>query len=123
MLIARGNRATPAKAVVDAGLDGVLVIPEAGADDISRTAGEGVATKVVILVLDLGRPVRREHVFETGADGVAILVVAVRAECHRNAAAGRGNIRVVAPGVAALGVQQRRTPSVAKPAGDRTELI
>src|ERR1700733_1333912 len=40
-LVLGDHRATPAKAVVQAGLDGVLVVAEAGADDVGRSRGEG----------------------------------------------------------------------------------
>src|ERR1700726_4924376 len=75
--VTRGDRATPAEAIVDAGLDGVLVVTEAGADDRRRTTGESGAAEIVILVFGLGRPVRREHVFQTGADREAVLAASI----------------------------------------------
>src|ERR1700677_2024653 len=66
----RDHRAAPTEAVVDAGLDGVLVVAEPGADDLRGTAGEGSAAEIVILVFHFGGPVRREHVFEARADRV-----------------------------------------------------
>src|SRR5260370_22337719 len=121
--VPRGDRATPAEAVVHADLDGMLVVPEPGADDWSGAAGEGGAAEVVILVFGLGGPVRREHVFETSADGVAVLARAVGGKCCGHAGDTDADIVVVAPRVAALGVEQRRTPSVAEPAGGRTKLV
>src|SRR5882762_9540784 len=59
-----GDRATPAEAVVDTDLGGVLVVAETGADDIGRSGREGRIAEIVILVLGLGGPVRRKHVFE-----------------------------------------------------------
>ena len=82
----RDHRATPAEAVVQADLDGVLVVAEAGADDRrAGPRGKGGVAEVVILVFGLGGPVRREHVFEAGADGIAVLVVAVGGEGRRRA--------------------------------------
>src|ERR1700761_5896795 len=109
--------------IVQAGLDGVLVVAETRSDDLGWPAREGGVAEIVILVLDIGRPVRREHVFETGADRVAVTVVAVGGEVRRRASEADSDIRIVAPGIAALGVQQRRTPRVAEAAGHRTELI
>ncbi len=67
------------EAVVDAGLDGVLVVAEV-AERRQRARGHEVGVaEIVVLVLDLGRPVRGEHVFEAGADGVAVAMVLDRA--------------------------------------------
>src|SRR2546430_4799472 len=121
--VPRGDRATPAEAVVDAGLDGMLVVPETGADDLGGSTGEGGAAKIVILVLGLGGPVRREHVFQTGANSVAVLMTSIGAKGHRCAADADADIVVVAPGVAALAVEQRRTPGVSEPAGGRAKLV
>src|SRR4051794_29817066 len=76
--------------------------------------------EIVVLVLGLGRPVRREHVFEAGADGVAVAVVAADDEAGRHAADGHLLV-VVGIGVATLHVEQARTPGVADAAGDRAE--
>src|ERR1700676_5462079 len=121
--VPRSGRATPAETIVDADLDGMLVVPEVGADDRRRSAGERGAAEVVILVFGLGGPVRREHVFKTGADGVAVLASASGGKRGRYAGDGDADIVVVAPGVAALGVEQRRTPGVAEPAGGRAKLV
>src|SRR3979411_3407093 len=118
-----GDRATPAEAVVHTDLDGMLVVAEAGPDDVGRPGGKGGVAEVVILVFGLGGPVRREHVFETGADGVAVLARAVGSKGCGYAGDTDADIVVVAPGVAALGVEQCRTPSVADPAGGRTKLV
>src|SRR4029077_1122381 len=115
------ERTAPAKPVVHTNLDGVLVVPEFGADDVGGAGGESGVAEVVILVLSLGRPVRREHVFQTAADGIAVLLVAAGGEGGRQAGNGDADIVVAAPGVTAFGVEQRRTPSVAQPAGYRTE--
>src|ERR1700688_3885462 len=121
--VAGGDRATPAEAVVHADLDGVLVVPEAGADDRRGATGEGGAAEIVVLVFGLGGPVRCKHVFEAGADGIAVRVISVGGKRRRRTGNGHAEIVVVAPGVTALGVEQRRAPSVAEPAGDRTKLI
>ena len=86
-------------------------------------AGKGGAAEIIILVFGLGGPVRREHVFEAGADGIAVRVVAGGGERYRRSGGADADIAVVAPGVAALGVEQCRPPSVAEPAGDRAELV
>src|SRR6266446_536698 len=121
--IPRTDRATPPDAIVHADLDGMLVVPEMGANDRGRSAGESGIAEVVVLVFGLGGPVRREHVFETAADGVAVLVTAIGREGGRYAADGDSDIVVVAPGIAALGVEQRRAPSIAEPAGGRAKLV
>src|SRR3954465_2387355 len=120
--VARGCRTTPAEAVVHADLDGMLVLPAADADDVDRTGGNRRAAEVVILVLGLGRPVRREHVFEASTNGIAVLAVAGGGEGLRDA----GDIdakTAIAPGVTALGVEQRRSPGVADATGHRAELV
>src|SRR6266702_7772704 len=120
--VARGCRTAPAEAVVHTDLDGMLVLPATDADHVGRTGGDGRAAEVVILVFGLGRPVRREHVFEAGADGVAVLAVAGGGEGLRHA----GDVdaeATVAPGVTTLGVEQRRAPGVADAAGHRPELV
>src|SRR5258705_1244623 len=121
--IPRTDRTTPAEAIVHADLDGMLVVAEAGADDLGGSAGESGVAEVVVLVFGLGGPVRGEHVFETGADGITVLVGAIGGKGGRHAGDTDTDIVVVAPGIAALGVEQRRTPSVAEPAGDRAKLV
>src|SRR6266436_1516788 len=67
--IPRDHRATPVEAIVDASLNRMLVVAEAGSNEDRRAAGhEGGAAEVVILVFNLGGPAGREHVFEAGAD-------------------------------------------------------
>src|SRR5258705_839176 len=121
--IPRTDRTTPAEAIVHADLDGMLVVAEAGANDLGRSAGESGVAEVVVLVFGLGGPVRREHVFETGTDGKTVLVGAIGGKRGRYAGDTDADIVVVAPGIAALGVKQRRTPRVAEPAGNRAKLV
>src|SRR6185437_914837 len=121
--VARGDRTAPAEAVVQAGLDGVLVVAKAGADDFGRSAGEGGAAEIVILIFELGRPVLGQHVFEAGANRIAVLAVACRRERHPGAREGNAEVRAVAPGITALGVKQGRTLGVAEAAGHRAELV
>src|SRR5713101_1615949 len=122
--IPRNHRATPVEAIVDASLNRVLVIAEAGSNEDGRAAShEGGAAEVVILVFNLRGPARREHVFEAGADGVAVTMVAVGGESRRHAIGGHADVVAVLPGITALGVKQRRAPGVAEPAGDRSKLI
>src|SRR5205807_10651949 len=101
----------------------MFVVAEAGADDLGGSAGESGVAEVIVLVLGLGGPVRREHVFETGADGVAVFVPSVGGEGNWRAADVDADVVIVAPGVTALGVKQRRTPGVADPAGNRAKPV
>src|SRR5882757_10669569 len=118
-----GDRATPAKPVVHADLDGVFVVPEAPAGDIRRGGDEGGIAEIVILLFGLGRPVGRKHVFEASADRVAVLVIAIGGEGLGRAGNRHADVVAVTPGVTALGVKQRRTPGVADPTGHRAELV
>src|SRR5947209_5476717 len=121
--ISGGSRSTPTEPVVHADLCGVFVVAEAAAGDVGRACRKGGVAEIVILVLGLGRPVRGEHVFEAAADGVAVLVAAVGREARRHTSHRHPEIVAVAPSVTALGVEQRRTPGVAEPAGHRAELV
>ena len=98
----------------------MLVIAEAdGGNNTSGAGEESVpSAEVIVLVFDLARPVLGEHVFETTADGVAVATTAVVGE---GAAAETVREAGVSPGITAFDVQQRRTPGVAEPTGDRTE--
>src|SRR5947209_6747897 len=98
----------------------MLVVVER-AEGRQRDRGhEPAVAEVVVLVFDLGRPVRGEHVFQTAADGPTIAVAAVEGEHRRRA--GEGQVVVdVSPRVTALDVEQRRTPGVAGPRGGRTD--
>src|ERR1700722_20032254 len=109
------GRVAPVEAVVDAGLDGVLGVGEPGTDNVDGTGQEGRAAEIVVLVFELGGPARREHVFEAGADGVAILMVVVGGEGRRCAAGNDANIVVILPGITALGIEQGRAEGVAEP--------
>ena len=75
------------------------------------------------MVFGLGGPVRREHVFETGADSKTVLVGAIGGKRGRYSGDTDTDIVVVTPGIATLGVEQRRAPGVAEPAGHRTKLV
>src|SRR3954469_3105517 len=70
------DRATPVEAVVQAGLDGVVVVAGAAVGGQRGGGHESGPAEIVVLVLDLGRPVLGEHVFETGADGVTVVTKA-----------------------------------------------
>src|SRR5271168_5106185 len=86
------GRVGPVEAVVDAGLDGVLGVGEPGADNVDGTGQEGRAAEIVVLVFELGGPAWREHIFEAGADSVAILAVAVGGEGRRCAGSNDADI-------------------------------
>src|SRR4051812_30067990 len=92
------DRATPVEAVVQAGLDDVVVIA-GGAEGGQRRGGEGGGAEIVVLVLDLARPILGEHVFETGADGVTVMTL----PGDRDSRASDGQrIAVVGVGITAL---------------------
>src|ERR1700679_22762 len=103
--IAGDGRVGPVEAVVDAGLNGVLGVGEPGTDNVDGTGQEGRAAEIVVLVFELGGPARREHIFEAGADRVAILVAAISGEGRRCAARNDVDIVVILPGITALGVE------------------
>src|SRR4029077_5819758 len=104
-------------------LDGMLVVPEAIADDRRGPGGDGRAAEVVILVFAFDGPVWCEHVFQAGADRITVAAIADSRKGHRRAADTHTDVVVAAPGVTALGVEQCRAPGVAEPTGDRTKLI
>src|SRR5262245_35771344 len=122
LLVLRDHRAraTEVEAVVDTDLHGVLVIAEAAERRQRRRRHEPAVAEVVVLVLDLARPVLGEHVFETGADGVAVAMAAVEREELRDAAEDECLV-VVGKGVTTLHVEQSRTPGVADAAGHRAD--
>src|SRR5262249_50781562 len=84
--VASSDRARPAEAGVDGGLHRMVVGGEAAGRHERGGCGEPGIAEIVVLVLGLGRPVRREHVFDAGADGVAVAVVAIDDEADRRAA-------------------------------------
>src|SRR5690349_12678057 len=113
-------RTGPVDAVINAGLEDMVVGGEAaGRNQRSGRAEIGVA-EIIILIFGLGRPVRREHVFDADADGVTVAVVACRGERDRRAVE-RYPLVVVGIGVTALHIEQARTPGVADTAGNRAE--
>src|SRR3954471_1706092 len=119
--VLRNHRATaPIETIVDAGLDGVLVVVERTERREGSRRHERAVAEIVVLILELGRPARGEHVFQTAADGVAVLVVMIEGERHRRTREGQPVVGV-GPGITALDVQQRRTPGVADPGGRRTD--
>src|ERR1700722_5915329 len=93
--IAPDERGTDVEAIVEADLDGLIVGAEAAERSKRDRSGEAARAEVVVHVLDLGRPILGEHVFETGTDGVAVAVVAVEAERDWNASAGPHRFAVV----------------------------
>src|ERR1700739_3223941 len=119
----RRHRATPAEAIVHAQLEGMLVFPEPGANNLGGATGEGGVAEIVIHVFAFDGPVRRKHVFETAADGVTVAMPAIDRKGHRYATNTGADTDAIAPGETALGVEQRRTPSVADPAGRRAKLV
>src|SRR5207344_1936533 len=86
LLVLRNHRTAEVEAVVDTGLERVLVGAEAAERRQRRRGHELAVAEVVVLVLDLARPVLGEHVFETGADRPAVTMAAVEGEHLRHAA-------------------------------------
>src|SRR6266481_8961680 len=109
--IRRDQRAVPVEAIIQAGLHSMLLVAEGAERDKRDRGGEPAAVEVIKLVLDLGRPVLGEHVFQASADSEAIAMVAIEREADRNAG-GRQGFAVVGVGITSLGVQQRRPPGV-----------
>src|SRR3569832_170294 len=107
-----------AEPVVQASREQVHVLLDAGGLD----AGEGVvlATQEDVVVLEAERPVRREAVFEAGADRRTPAGVAGRAEVRSSEA---DVILVVDHGRTALGVQQHVVPGVTELTGEQAERI
>src|SRR3979411_797826 len=101
----------------------MLVFAESRADEDSGAGGEGGVAEIVVLVFDFGGPVRREHVFQAGADGVAVTSVAIGGESHRRAADAYAEVVTIPPRITTLGVKQRRAPGVAEATGARSKLV
>ena len=118
--VARNHRAAEVEAIIDADLEGVFVEAEVAERHQRPRAREAGAAEIVIHVFPLGRPVRGEHVFEAGADGIAVAMVAIEDEGDRDAGECQG-FAVVGIGVTAFDIDQPRTPGVAEAAGDRAE--
>src|SRR5438552_16847563 len=99
----------------------MLVVAERGTDEADRRRrDEGGVAEIVVLVLALHRPVRGEHVFEAGADGITVPAVAGGRERDRDAG-DRDAEAGIGEGVAALHVEQAGTPGPAEPPGNRAE--
>src|SRR5260370_18826894 len=101
----------------------MLVVTESDADDGGGAGRECRVAEVVVLVFDLGGPVRREHVFEACAHGVAVAMIAVGRESLRQAGDAYAEVVAILPPITALGVEQSRAPGIAEAAGDRSKLV
>src|SRR5438034_7510884 len=101
----------------------MLVVAKPDADDWGGAGRECGVAEVVVLVFGLGGPVRREHVFEACAHGVAVAMIAVGRESRRHAADADVEVVAILPAITALGVKQRRAPGVAEATGDRSKLV
>jgi hypothetical protein len=82
----RDHRAAPVEPIVQANLHDMVVGAEVAKRSKRGCEREAAVAEVVILVLDLARPVRCEQVFETGADRVTVGVTAAKGEGDGNAA-------------------------------------
>src|SRR3954454_8304584 len=102
-----GDGSAPVEAIVHTRFHRVIVVGEAAERHQRSRGDEAGAAEIVVLVLDLCRPVRGEHVLEAGADRVTLAMATVQRECRGRTAKGQGvtDIRV---GVTALHVQQTR---------------
>src|ERR1700688_4971879 len=83
--VLRNHRATPVEAIVQADLEGMLVVAGAAESWERERRQEVGLAEVVVLIFGLGRPVLGEHVFEAGTDGKAIVMAAVERERLRHA--------------------------------------
>src|SRR6478672_3313416 len=101
----------------------MLVVTESDADKGGGAGRERRVAEIIVLVFDLGRPVRGEHVFETSAHGVAVAMIAVGRERRRHAADAYVEVVAILPAITALGIKQRRTPGVAEASSDRSKLV
>src|SRR3954451_2468358 len=103
--------------IVDANLDRA----EFGGAGIEGESTQGISLAVEVRehVLGLGGPVRREHVFDAATDGVSGMDMAVRSG---QALSGKGRL-VINPGIAALGVEQRRIRSDTDTAGNASKRV
>src|SRR5258708_13234513 len=113
--IPRTDRTAPPEAIVHADLDGMLVVPEVGADDRGRSTGERRGAEIVVLVFGLGGPVRGEPVFETRSDSVAVLVGAIGGKRSPYATAGDADIARVAPALPTPLAEHPLTPPMSRP--------
>src|ERR1700722_15104155 len=111
--VPRDDRATPVEAIVQTGLHDVIVGAEVAEWSESGRSDKRTGTEIIELIFDLGRPVLGEHVFQTCADGVAVAMVAAERDRSRGAGERHGFV-VVGVGIAALHVEQSRTPGVAE---------
>src|SRR4051794_21762836 len=115
-----GDGSAPVEAIVHTRFHRVIVVGGAAERHQRSRGDEAGAAEIVVLVLDLCRPVLGEQVLEAGADRLAIAMAAVQRECRGRTAKGQG-IALIGVGVAALHVQQTRSPGEADAAGHRTE--
>src|SRR6516165_9185230 len=118
--VAGDDRAAPVEAVVHADFYDMIVGREAAERHQRRRCDEVAVTEIVVLIFGDGRPVRSEHVFQAGADRVAVGAIAAGRKRDWNAAE-RHALAVVGKGIAALDVDKSRSPSVADAAGHRAE--
>src|SRR5262249_22302536 len=81
---------------------------------------EAAVAEIIVLILGLHRPARREHVFGAAADGPAIGVFIAEQEGDRSAAQGQ-RLAIVRIGVAALYIHQCRTEGIADTGSDGAE--
>src|SRR5260370_16906260 len=77
--VARDDRAAEVEAIIDAELQRVLVIVEAAERHQYSGRHEAGVAEIIVLILALGRPVLRDHVFHARADGLAVAM----ARLHR----------------------------------------
>src|SRR5438132_8567974 len=107
-LVARDDGAREIEAVIHADLERVLVIVEGAERHQRRRRNEAAVAEIIVLILGLHRPARREHVFGAAADGPAVAVSIAEQEGDGNAAESHA-LAVVGIGVAALYIDQRRS--------------
>src|SRR5215470_17392439 len=117
--VGRHHRAAPAELVAQPADEGVDVArPRIERVEAGAAADlVALALEAVVVGLEAGDPIRREAVFDAGAEGNAVVPVAVGAGAHRGDGVRDGELRVRAS-PARLRVEQPVVERPAQPADD-----
>src|SRR5579872_769362 len=101
----------------------MLVVTKPGADDRCGASEKARIAKIIVLIFAFDRPVRRKHIFEARANRVTVVMIGIDGESRRHAGDGNTDRIIGAPRITSLGIEQRGSKGVTKPAGRRAELI